>query len=352
VKYSTAYIGAAGIGATVLYFLSSGLRRKINTSQAVQAPPKGRAVASERLLDDARSQLIQRHVLDYNLECEICSCIAPILGESKTVDVSVDSGVVSLQGTIRARDKSRLLKTVAGVPGVKRIENHLQVVEVHSISIMGPALTLSLLGVGATGVAWGLSRRGRSGYAAVISGAGLVAAAIVAAQRRGKSAATTEIKKVLHIQAPVERVFDFWSRFENFPRFMPHLSAVKIDEDGLTHWTAKGPAGLTFSWVAQVTKYEHNRRIAWRSVRDSRFENSGSVTFEPEYGNGTRIEINLCFNPPAGAVGLGLARFLGYDPKSVLDHDLLRLKSLIELGKTRTPQGQTISIGQLLPVKE
>jgi hypothetical protein len=39
------------------------------------------------------------------------------------------------------------------------------------------------------------------------------------------------------------------------------------------------------------------------------------------------------YNAPAGALGHAVAKLFGADPKSELDDDLVRLKSLIEYGK-------------------
>jgi uncharacterized membrane protein len=47
------------------------------------------------------------------------------------------------------------------------------------------------------------------------------------------------------------------------------------------------------------------------------------------------------YNPPAGAIGHGLSVLLGADPRRAMDKDLVRLKSLLENGKT-TARGQTI----------
>jgi uncharacterized membrane protein len=41
----------------------------------------------------------------------------------------------------------------------------------------------------------------------------------------------------------------------------------------------------------------------------------------------------MCYNPPAGAIGDALARLIGADPKSLMDADLVRMKTLIETGK-------------------
>ena len=48
-----------------------------------------------------------------------------------------------------------------------------------------------------------------------------------------------------------------------------------------------------------------------------------------------RISVHMAYWPPGGALGHAAAGFLLGDPKTLMDDDLLRLKSLFERGKTR-----------------
>ena len=50
---------------------------------------------------------------------------------------------------------------------------------------------------------------------------------------------------------------------------------------------------------------------------------------------GTRVGIRMFYKPPGGVIGLYLAALFGADAKYDMDDDLVRLKSLIELGRTR-----------------
>jgi len=56
------------------------------------------------------------------------------------------------------------------------------------------------------------------------------------------------------------------------------------------------------------------------------------VRFEPD-GQGTRVHVQLRYAPPGGVVGHVVAKAFGTDPKTAMDEDLVRLRSLVETGK-------------------
>jgi uncharacterized membrane protein len=179
---------------------------------------------------------------------------------------------------------------------------------------------------------WGLVRRGIVGAGAVVGGASLIASAAVPHQD-----GLIRVQKTITIDAPVDEVFAFWSRFENFPHFMEHVLEVRT-EDGRSFWKVAGPAGMTIEWQAEITEKIDPRKIAWRSLPGSAVDHLGEVHFERAERGGqpaTRISVHMAYRPPGGALGHAAAGFLLGDPKTLMDDDLLRLKSLFERGKTR-----------------
>lgn len=140
---------------------------------------------------------------------------------------------------------------------------------------------------------------------------------------------SVEIRKTLHVNAPVDRVFELWSDFEGFPRFMENVMEVTDLGQGRSRWVVKGPAGTRVQWNAETTRVEPGRLLSWQSEPGSVLENSGTVRFE-RVGEGSRIDIHLTYDPPGGTVGHGVAFFLGDDPKSQMDEDLERFKALAE----------------------
>jgi uncharacterized membrane protein len=177
-------------------------------------------------------------------------------------------------------------------------------------------------GGGAALAMYGLVRGGPIGTLLTVAGVSCVANAAVPRQ-----AGMIRVQKTITINAPVEEVFAFWSRFENFPRFMEHVIDVRSDGKR-SHWRVKGPGGLPITWEAELVDRIENKKIAWRSLEASVVEHHGEVHFEPIGDRATRISVHMAYRPPAGALGHTVAAFLMGDPKRLMNDDLLRLQAL------------------------
>lgn len=155
--------------------------------------------------------------------------------------------------------------------------------------------------------------------------------------RRGRRhwRGTMEVQKTVDIAAPLEEVWALWSDFTRFPRFMTHLREACVTGPDRSHWVATGPLGAPVEWDAEITEWSERQRIAWRSVDASPVETAGEVRFRQRPDGGTRVELRLSCAPPAGALGKAVATFFGSHPKRQVDDDLLRLKSLLETGRTK-----------------
>lgn len=184
-------------------------------------------------------------------------------------------------------------------------------------------------------------------------GAGVAAVAALASSGRREprrhrrdgldTPGAVRIERVTTINRPVHEVYDFWRRFENFPRFMRHLISVKSLPNGRSRWKAKGPAGMTVDWEAELIEDRQDEWIAWRSVPGSGVQNSGSVRFSPAPGaRGTEVRVQLQYSPPAGSVGRGIAWLFGEEPDQQIHHDLHRFKQLMETGEIPLSDGPSL----------
>jgi uncharacterized membrane protein len=185
----------------------------------------------------------------------------------------------------------------------------------------------------------GVRKHGFGAATESMVGAALIGRAIFNREFRdivgvGDGARVIEFEKAIHVQAPVDEVFRFWSDYEKLPRFMSHLKEVHDLGAGRSHWVAEGPGGIPVSWDAEVTQCIPNKLLAWRSLPGSTVETEGTVRFD-EDSKGTRVGVRMFYKPPAGVLGHYVASLFGADPKSDMDDDMVRLKSLMEVGKTR-----------------
>ena len=142
------------------------------------------------------------------------------------------------------------------------------------------------------------------------------------------------VTKTTTINRPPEELYRFWRDFENLPRFMRHLEAVKVTAPGRSHWKAKAPAGQTVEWDAEVTEDRPNELIAWRSLEGADVANSGSVRFTPATGGrGTVVRVEVQYDPPGGKAGALVAKLFGEEPEQQVQDDLRAFKQVIETGE-------------------
>jgi uncharacterized membrane protein len=150
------------------------------------------------------------------------------------------------------------------------------------------------------------------------------------------------VEVALTINKPRSELFAFWRKFENLPRFMQHLESVTPLEDNRSHWVAKGPAGTTVEWDAEIINEEKDELIAWRSLGGATVDNAGSVRFVDAPGDrGTEVRVVLDYIPPAGRVGKWVAMAFGEAPEQTIREDLRRFKQLMETGEVPTVEGQS-----------
>lgn len=288
------------------------------------------------------------------------SRIGRVVSHPHAINVSCRNGDVTLEGPILQYEVDHMLQAVKSVPGVKGIENKLEIhAEASNVSSLQggirhesrselmqecwtPALRVAAGGLGTAlmGYAMGSRNGGMIKKAGGLAGVALTLRAISNRELRdvvgaGDGARAVVFDKTIHIQAPIEDVFALWSDYEKFPRFMTHIREVRDLGNGKSHWIAEGPGGIQVSWDAEITERIANKLLAWRSVPGSTVETEGTVRFDSTENQGTRVTVRLCYKPPAGVIGHSVASLFRADAKHEMDDDLVRLKSLIEMGKTR-----------------
>ena len=92
------------------------------------------------------------------------------------------------------------------------------------------------------------------------------------------------------VKAPVDRVYEQWSRLEELPKFVTPLRKVqRIDE---THFSYTWhPDGSHEKGVFHIILQVPGRRIAWRSMSNGFM--SGVVSFEPRSQEETEVTLKI-----------------------------------------------------------
>ena len=369
----TSWLGALGAGAAIMYLLDPdrGRRRRAMVRDGIASrvwdsgqflEKTGRDVGNRArgLVARARGRVVSEGLVDDEVLVErVRAKMGRSVSHPGSIEVTARDGRVTLSGPILADEVDDLLSTVRSVRGILEVDDMLEVHSEpgHVAGLQGtgrrrgeisefrqehwsPAARLAAGTAGGALTVFGLKRFGKLGGAATAVGAGLLARSIANKPARrltgvGAGRRAVDYRKTITVEAPVEEVYELWSHLENFPRFMSHIREVRDIGDDRTLWTAVGPAGVSVSWVAAVTAREPDKVLAWRSEPESMVDNAGMVRFEPvRDGAATRVDIHLSYNPPAGAIGDAVAGLLGVDPKSAMDEDLVRFKSLLEEGRT------------------
>jgi uncharacterized membrane protein len=144
----------------------------------------------------------------------------------------------------------------------------------------------------------------------------------------------TRVRNSITINRSPEEVYGFWRNFTNLPSFMDHLESVQITGDKRSHWKAKGPAGKTIEWDAEITDDRPNSLISWRSLEGSDFDHTGSVRFERgPGGRGTRVRVEMNYSSKPAAMATWLGKFAGAGPAQQIEHDLRAFKQVMETGE-------------------
>ncbi|MHB8876887.1 MAG: SRPBCC family protein [Myxococcaceae bacterium] len=304
-------------------------------------------------------RLEEERVDDRVLHERVRAELGRVCSHPSAIEVVCQDGDVQLFGPVLRHEVRQVLWGVSRVRGVRDVVNRLDPhekagdvpglqggIERHPVRFElqqqhwapGPRFLAGAFGLGLAGL--GLRRRGALGSLAGLAGAGLFLRSMTNLPLRRMFGVTAEpqtiaLVKQLEVDAPVEQVFAFWRQLENLPSFLSHVKEVRPLEGGRYHWKVEGPAGIPVEWEAEISAFEPNRLLAWRSLEGAAVRSLGIVRFEPHGQAATRLHIRMSYRPLAGAIGHALAKLLGADPGKQLDDDLLRFKSLVEAGKAR-----------------
>ena len=110
------------------------------------------------------------------------------------------------------------------------------------------------------------------------------------------------IEKSIEVAAPVRAVYNQWTQFEEFPRFMAGVKEVRQLDDTHVHWHAE-VWGKDKEWDAEITEQEPDKRISWKSVSGA--QNAGTVRFVPAEGGHTQVRLAMAYEPEGVLENIG-----------------------------------------------
>jgi uncharacterized membrane protein len=363
--------GAFGTGALTMYFAdpNRGKRRRATLRDAfvhsghdiekfvqrfgrdVEHRAEGAVAETRRLFED------DDDVSDSVLEQRIRTAVGRAVSHPHAVEVNCTGGSVFVGGWVLADEVAELTSAVRAVRGVRELSTFLNTTDhpQHISALQGgvrrrrlPELLQQswsptgrvLAGFAGAGlIAYGATHRKLIGKTLGVNGAILLVRSILNAPLKRMigvdETAGLRIQKAASINATAADLYEFWKNPENYPKVFAHVRQITPEQNGIFLWQVLGPAGIPLTWRGRITRLVPEKRIEWWSLPESIIENHGVIHLEAQKDGGTRVQIDMSYNPPAGLLGHAVAALLGLDPKSALDQDMVQLKSLLEQGKTR-----------------
>ena len=366
-----------GAGAFAMYYLDPdrGRRRRVLLSDSFV---HGQHVSSrffarfrrdlsnraEGTVAETKRFLHRDQPTDDVLRQRIRTLLGRVVSHPQAIEVHCKDGSVELKGWIMSWELDDLRHAVRAVRGVREITSYLHAAEKpdHIPDLQGgkpPRQSAALFGE-----KWSPAARAVSGSA----GALLLASRLL----RGKSplslsglagiflltrsalnrplhtipGAGIHVDKAIRVHAPREAVYAFWLNPENYAKVFSHVNEVKLESDGVYRWHMNGPAGVPLTWTGHIVRLIPGRLVEWCSLPGAVVENHGIVRLDDDTEGYTRVQVQMSYTPPAGLLGHTFASFLGIDPRSVMHHDFVQLKSVLEHGVTHA-HGKGISLADL-----
>jgi uncharacterized membrane protein len=229
---------------------------------------------------------------------------------------AMDLALLERQRRARDVDESRVSTAIAGVAAVTAIDVAASVIATREAARNGHGLGAMTIGQRAHG--------------------GTNTTTRIATKKFEKP---RPVIKSITIDRPRDEIYALWRDFTKLPTFMQHLESVRVLDDTRSHWKAKGPAGTTVEWDAEILDDRPNQLISWRSVEGAPVSHGGTVTFERAPGDrGTTVRVDMTYAPPAGPLGVALAKITGEEPGTQVADDLRHLKQILEAGAIATSE--------------
>ena len=98
----------------------------------------------------------------------------------------------------------------------------------------------------------------------------------------------------IDVKAPLQSVYNQWTQFEEFPRFMKDVVEVRQHGPDSLSWKVL-MGGKEKQWEARIIEQIPDTSIVWESVDGT--SNRGAITFEPLGTDATRLTLVMEYEP-------------------------------------------------------
>ena len=111
------------------------------------------------------------------------------------------------------------------------------------------------------------------------------------------------IEKTIEVDCPIRTVYNQWTQFEEFPRFIDGVREVEQLDDTHVRWHAE-IFGKDKQWDVEITEQIPDEKIRWKSISGDA-PNAGTVRFEPLGADRTQVRLVLAYEPQGAAENVG-----------------------------------------------
>ena len=134
----------------------------------------------------------------------------------------------------------------------------------------------------------------------------------------------TSIDGSIEIDVPPAIAYEYWTRIEEFPRFIHVVESVRRLDEKRSVWRVNFGFRAQ-EWTAEITEVIPDKRRAWRTVKGP--VNDGMVNFHQTLDDRTVMTLHLDYEPK------GIVQNLGDEfgvVNRVIDRALEQFKEFVE----------------------
>lgn len=102
------------------------------------------------------------------------------------------------------------------------------------------------------------------------------------------------VHESVDVAAPLEAVYDAWTRYEDFPEYLEDVEEVEQRDETHVRWRLRID-GVARELDAEIVEQRPCERIAWQATAGD--THSGSVTFQSLDDGSTRVTLRVEQDP-------------------------------------------------------